>query len=290
MDDGGEDPALVSAFTVESQRLELDFNFCPRLVKGKTAITIQPQSPKLREIQLSCRQLRPTRVRILNAGKWRDVGFDYHDQYDHLDLAPTMDIHQHHFLRNRLAGHEMGLVEELKITLPSGMAVEERREGTALVCKPLVVEIEYTLNNFRDGLHFVGVDENDARYPHVYTRNTLVPGFASCLFPCVDDGSTRIPFELSVRYPRTVGDALCKSTAAERRSLANGTAKADSVVNGSDDDRELSEEERGLEMRAVCSGELTDTVSLPGNVYKKISNHYRLLIPTTLHGPRRASR
>ena len=38
--DVDDDPALASAFTVESQRLELDFSFCPRLVKGKTAITI----------------------------------------------------------------------------------------------------------------------------------------------------------------------------------------------------------------------------------------------------------
>ncbi|KAF9736050.1 hypothetical protein PMIN02_001628 [Paraphaeosphaeria minitans] len=261
MDDGGEDPALASAFTVDSQCLELDFSFCPRLLKGKTQITIQPQSPKLKEIHLSCRQLKPSRVRLLG----RNVHLEYHDQYDHLGLPPQHTIHQYHFLRNRVGRHEIGIEEELKIPLPPGFKIPTRRmQGSQeAVCDPLVVEIEYKLDDFRDGLHFVGTGEGDSRYPHVYTRNTGFPGFASSLFPCVDDGNTRIPFELSVRYPRTVADALGKGSASANGSQANGVHKADSVLDGSNDDNDLTEEERALEMRAVCSGELTDTIVDP---------------------------
>lgn len=260
MDDGGEDPALASAFTVDSQRLELDFSFCPRLLKGKTQITIQPQSPKLKEIHLSCRQLKPSRVRLLG----RNVHLEYHDQYDHLGLPPQHTIHQYHFLRNRVGRHEIGIEEELKIPLPPDFKIPTRRmQGSQeVVCDPLVVEIEYKLDDFRDGLHFVGTGEGDSRYPHVYTRNTGFPGFASSLFPCVDDGNTRIPFELSVRYPRTVADALGKGSASASGPQPNGVHKADSVLDGSNDDSDLTEEERALEMRAVCSGELTDTVGL----------------------------
>lgn len=260
--DVDDDPALASAFTVESQRLELDFSFCPRLVKGKTAITIQPQSPKLKEIHLSCRQLKPTRVHLLR----RDVPFEYNNEHDFLGLDRQQTVEQHHFLRNRVGRHEMQIEEELKIPIPKDLKIPTRRQtgSQELICDPITIEIEYTLDDFRDGLHFVGTGEGDCRYPHVYTRNTITALFASSWFPCVDDGNTRIPFELSVRYPRTVADALAKHAAPADATAAqtqtNGVQKADSVLDGADDDNELTEEERALEMRAVCSGELTDTV------------------------------
>ncbi|KAF1969039.1 hypothetical protein BU23DRAFT_513872 [Bimuria novae-zelandiae CBS 107.79] len=259
--DVDDDPALISAFTVESQRLELDFSFCPRFVKGKTTITIQPQSPKLREIHLSCRQLKPTRVHLLH----RDVAFEYNDEYDYLGLDRLQTIHQHHFLRNRVGRHELQIEEELKIPIPPELKIPTRRQqnGQELMCDPFTVEIEYTLDDFRDGLHFVGTGEGDSRYPHVYTRNTIVPLFASSWFPCVDDGTTRIPFELSVRYPRTVADALAKRPVSDNRAQTYGVTKADSVLDGGHEDNDLSDEERALEMRAVCSGELTDTINDP---------------------------
>lgn len=259
-----DDPALASAFTVESQRLELDFSFSPRLVKGKTAITIQPQSPKLKEIHLSCRQLKPTRVRLLR----RDVPFEYNNEYDYLGLDRQQTIEQHHFLRNRVGRHEMQIEEELKIPIPPEIKIPVRRQqgSQEIICDPITIEIEYTLDDFRDGLHFVGTGEGDSRYPHVYTRNTITALFASSWFPCVDDGQTRIPFELSVRYPRTVADALGKAPASASSTQTNGAQKADSVLDGSNEDNELTEEERALEMRAVCSGELTDTVGLCAHI------------------------
>jgi len=280
MEPGEDDPALASSFTVESQRLELDFRFSPRqLVEGKTTITIRPQSPKLREIPLACRQLKPTSVKL----KGQYVPFSYNNLYDRLSLYPTASIHQYDLVRERISKSESGEKNELIIYVPDKMRIkEDKYSGTQeTVCESLEVEIMYTLDDFRDGLHYVGVDEGDPRYPHVYTRNTIFPGFASCLFPCVDDGSTRYPFELSVRYPRTVGDALCRTPPSD--AATNGASKADSVMSGSDENvGDLSEEEKAFEMRAVCSGLLTDTVSSSVPLYCGFVNLGRLLIAMTL--------
>lgn len=259
MDDSPDDPAATSAFAVLNQRLELDFSFCPQSVKGKTTIEIQPQSPKLREIQLNCRQLKPTRITV----KGVDAAFHYNDLYDRLSLYPSTDIHQYHFPQNRLRSHERGEAEELVILLPEKMRIKDLRlpGSPEAMCETLEVEIEYTLDDFRDAVHFVGVEDGDMRYPHVYTRNSSFPGMASSLFPCVDDGTTRCNFDVSVRYPRTMGDALCRNPRANGQPQTNGAHKADSVMSDSDEDHnDLTEEEKALEMSVICSGVLTDEV------------------------------
>lgn len=261
MDDSTDDLAATAAtaFTVLNQRLELDFSFYPQRVKGKTTIEIQPQSPKLREIQLSCRQLKPTRVTIKGA----PAAYHYDDLYDRLSLFPGTDIHQYHFPQNRLRSHERGEAEELVIFVPEKMRIKDvRPPGSAdAMYETLTVEVEYVLDDFRDAVHFVGVEDGDVRYPHAYTRNSPFPGMASSLFPCVDDGSTRGNFEVLVRYPRTIGDALGKNPGAESQPQANGD-KADSVMSGCGEDlNDLTEEEKALEMAVICSGMLTDEVS-----------------------------
>ncbi len=260
MDDNGDEPSAATAFTVQNQTLELDFSFCPRRVKGKTTIEIQPLSPKLREITLNCRQLKPTRVTI----KGFEAAFHYSDLYDRLSLHPGTGIQQHHFPQKRLRRHEQGLEEELLILVPDKIRLRDVSEpGKEPVWEPFEVQVEYVLDVFRDALHFAGVEDGDARYPHVYTRNSPYPGMASALFPCVDDGSTRCNFDISIRYPRTVGDALFKSSRADCQSQtngANGSSKADSVMSGTDDHHDLTEEEKTLEMSVICSGLLTDEV------------------------------
>jgi transcription initiation factor TFIID subunit 2 len=260
MDDSADDATAATAFSVLNQRLELDFSFCPQLVKGKTTIEIQPQSPKLREIQLNCRQLKPTRITVRGV----DAVFHYNDLYDRLSLHPSTNIHQYHFPQNRLRSHEKGDAEELVVIVPENMCIKDLRlpGSTEAMCETLEVEIEYTLDVFRDAVHFVGVEDGDTRYPHVYTRNSSFPGMASSLFPCIDDGTTRCNFEVSVRYPRTLGDALAKSPRADGALQTNGTSKADSVMSEPDDDHnDLTEEEKALEMSVICSGLLTDEVS-----------------------------
>ncbi|KAF2452655.1 hypothetical protein BDY21DRAFT_358347 [Lineolata rhizophorae] len=131
---------------------------------------------------------------------------------------------------------------------------------------PIKVLMEYYVEEFRDGLQFVGLAEDDLRYPHVYTRNSPFPGAACCLFPCVDNPNSRCLWEISIRCPRTLGDAmrpLGKYTATKETAGING-AKGSSGVNGvhpeEDDGTGLSPEEKGLDMAVVCSGEMTDEI------------------------------
>lgn len=276
MDDGADDTS-VRAFTVLKQKLELDFSFSPRRVKGKTTIDIQPQVAHLRTIQLNCRQLMPTSVKV----EGRVAHSNYSNLYQRLGLYPGTGIEQFHLPKKRLERHTSGEESELVITIPDRVKIKAVRPEDAIVDQdalasgfstlgeglyaPIKVEIEYVLKDFRDAVHFAGVEDGDGRYPHVYTRNSPFPGIASCFFPCVDDGITKCIFDIAIRYPRTMGDARSKErpapAATNGNSQVNGAPKADSVMSDVDDDQDdMSEEEKAMEMSVICSGELTDDV------------------------------
>jgi hypothetical protein len=280
MDD--PDPEPSSAFTVLKQKLEFDFNFPTRSIKGKATLQVLPQDRKARVIQLNCRQLNITSVRVEGCDATKDIC--YANLYERLSLYPTTGIYQHHLVKMRLQQHASGARAELEITLPDAVKVRTMRPDEVVtyqdlfangysadgdMFKPLSVEIEYTLDNPRDAIHFVGVEDGDARYPHVLTRNSPFAGMASCLFPCTDDGTSKCLFEVSVRYPRTLGHVFGKARSsavgADASLRADDSPKADSVMSDVDDDpAEFTEEEKALEMSVVCSGEMTDDV---GSLY-----------------------
>jgi transcription initiation factor TFIID subunit 2 len=271
------DPETATAFTVLKQKLHLDFSLSPRRVEGKTTIEIQPQDEHLRYIQLNCRQLDIISVRVDGYDATRSTS--YSNLYKYLELYPRTTIHQHHFIKQRLQRHTENRALELEIVVPDAVKIKRMNPEDATVDQvaanafgtdgenlytPIKVEIEYTLEDPRDALQFVGVEDGDARYPHVFTRNSPYPGTASCLFPCVDDGATKCIFEISVCYPRTLGDVYSKR---QQHNTVNGTQsalgspKADSVMSDVDEDpAEFSEEEKALEMSVICSGELTDDI------------------------------
>lgn len=270
--DAVDDAETSTAFSVLKQKLELDFSFSPRRIKGKTTLEIQPQDEHLRYIELNCRQLNITSVKV----DGHDATSFYSNLYQRLALHPGTDIHQHHFMKMRLQRHAGGGESELEIIVPDAVKIkrmnpEDATEDQILanslgaeggdLYTPIKLEIEYVVENARDAVQFVGVEDGDARYPHVYTRNSPFPGIASCLFPCIDDGTTKCIFDVTIRYPRTLGDVYSK----ERRTTViqgDGSPKADSVMSDVDDDpAEFSEEEKALEMAVICSGELTDDVS-----------------------------
>jgi len=85
------------------------------------------------------------------------------------------------------------------------------------------ISIPFRSKNIRDGLHFVGVDEGDSRYPHVYTRHSLEPGTASCIFPCVDDPGSRHPWKISIKCPRTLGDVFARQPPAQQPAAQPST-------------------------------------------------------------------
>ncbi len=96
------------------------------------------------------------------------------------------------------------------------------------------------------------MDEGDSRFPHVYTRHSVEPGTASCIFPCVDDPGGRCTWILRIKCPRTLGDALEQPLASHQQAAVGGPARDRSGGR----DLILSEEDKLLDMTVVCSGNL----------------------------------
>ncbi|KAI1872262.1 uncharacterized protein JN550_003981 [Neoarthrinium moseri] len=137
-------------------------------------------------------------------------------------------------------------------------AIEEN--ATAL----FKINVPFVLKNIRDGLHFVGVDETDTRYPHMYTRHSSEPGAACSIFPCIDDPACRSSWRVSLTFPQTLGDAFRRRPSAQPPNV-NGTGAGSKKRKHGDDDAlspylALTEEDKMLELTAICSGKLEDEV------------------------------
>jgi transcription initiation factor TFIID subunit 2 len=147
--------------------------------------------------------------------------------------------------------------------------------------QPMTVSIPFSIKHFRDGLHFVGCSEADQRYPHVYTKHSMDPGVASCIFPCVDDPALRCTWDIHITCSRTLGDALKRRPAVRphhkglhhllaKKGLTNGIVHP--VVPTEDHEVPLSDEEKLLEMTVVCSGDLeSETTDLEDGSKKTVS-------------------
>ncbi|KAG6036636.1 hypothetical protein E4U41_005595 [Claviceps citrina] len=133
--------------------------------------------------------------------------------------------------------------------------------------KQFKITIPFKNKNPRDGLHFVGVDALDNRFTHMYSRHSIQPGTASCIFPCVDDHGARCDWRISVKFPRTLGDALQQALATQKETTLNG---ADRPREHQDRSMRLAEEDKLREMTAVCSGFLMEELIDPQNDRKKI--------------------
>ncbi|KAI9758015.1 MAG: hypothetical protein M4579_003251, partial [Chaenotheca gracillima] len=282
-------------FSVSHQKVELDIDFRTKTLKGKAELTISPHHKDLKSIRLNCRQCVLKRVRVNGKGPSLKYQEPYSRFKIHPD-ATVHQYHQ--LRNKLGPALKEPPEEELVVTLPKSVHIEELdpfsaeaqaqtgtrgggagRESTADVpvtagprsaddhtgtggtgprFTPLTLYVEYAIENVRDGIHFVGCDEDDPRYPHAYTRNSMFPGSSCCLFPCVDDVSARCTWEISIKCAKTLGDAfrpakfegLASATAGDAASTANGT-------QGNTEDGDMSED-AALEMTVVCSGDLTD--------------------------------
>ncbi|CAK7224231.1 Transcription initiation factor TFIID subunit 2 [Sporothrix bragantina] len=141
------------------------------------------------------------------------------------------------------------------------------------------IVIPFRTTHIRDGLHFVGVEDSDTRFPHVYTRHSPEPGIAACIFPCLDDPGSRCFWKVHIKTPRTLGDALMQQLASNQ-SLNDAAAAAADATSGNDKSvvlngnqgkstsqqngkaaesgrqLQLTEEDKLLDMTVVCSGNL----------------------------------
>ena len=308
-----EQPALSpqisgTAYSVSAQHVFLDIDFLTRQIRGRTEILVQPYSKELKIIKLSCRQCVLTRLNV----EGKSARITYNDPYSSINLHSSVGVHQHHLLRKRIERQlRSPPEEELIINLPKSVRIAEldpfssaagdvllsrmnevfddkvdveptallgtptlkAEEGNSLLT-PLKIVIEFYINHIRDGLHFVGVDPGDVRYPHVYSTNSRYAGTACALFPCVDDPLARCPWEISITCPRTLGDAFTKSKAstedvaacAELHELSE-TRNSEEKQNGINKDGinrsldSLSDEEKVMDLAVICSGNMTDEAS-----------------------------
>ncbi|KAK4128852.1 hypothetical protein N657DRAFT_563435 [Parathielavia appendiculata] len=304
-------PVGAEPFVVLKQHVELEVNFRDKSIMGVSTIHIFTINPDLDEIWLDARQC-DVDIENVTVDGFKTVA-SFADPCD-LSQTPRhwqIGAAQHHIVRRRMAPLRPARRPEvptkdrvsypcclpadraLKVSLrPDGMFKDGPRrtlkiktsksDKDATLDRPdpnddlsgIKISIPFRSKKIRDGLHFVGVDEGDLRYTHVYTRHSLEPGTASCIFPCVDDPGSRHPWKISIKCPRTLGDVFDQPMAAQPASpqQANGTRKRKFGNQPATPPPapKLAEEDKMMEMTVVCSGNLAGEQIDPEDDKKKI--------------------
>ncbi|KAI1193260.1 hypothetical protein F5X97DRAFT_44553 [Nemania serpens] len=278
-------------YVVFKQHVELDIDFRRKHVRGRSHILVVPIEPDISEVYIDARlcEIDVENITVSNC----PVRAYYDDPCDKIDTpdayqwsAPQWPVKKrrmaqllHHRRKEvPVVAHDLACCQpldgSLRVVLPSADEVKRKnRDASKSDQQELLIHgdgnvqgyrisIPFELKNVHNGLHFVGVDEGDMRYPHVYTRHSVEPGTASSIFPCIDDPGCRNPWKISITCPRTLGDAFHQSLVAQqpRKSVANlnGSHKR-KPGEGEPAQRDygLTEEDKQLEMTVVCSGFLT---------------------------------
>ena len=291
-------PSPSLGYSISHQRVELDIDLLSRSLKGKTEITINPHSRDLKSVRLNCRQCQLKRLSI-NGRPATSMSYD--EPYNNSKLRWHAGVHQHHMLRQRIEGQlQFPPEEELVVNLPRNMRIDEldpfsieaqspllaRPDGTkrdsgdvsvldlAQGAKtaveqtarftPVVIYVEFIIEQIRDGMQFVGWEDGDLRYPHAYTQRSS-PNTACCLFPCLDNISSRCTWEISIKCPKTIGDVFQERRPSEHASVngfTNGSNEHRTSTGEKDAISSFSDEEKALDLVVICSGEMTDEVVL----------------------------
>lgn len=277
-------PAPGLGFSISHQKVNLEINPAARKLRGSTEISICPHSLDLKAIRLNCRQCKLKRFTI-NGKALAPASLSYNDPFDHTRLRWQAGVHQHHMLSERLEGQRKTPPDqELIANLPKTVKIQEldplsvqtgfgREPGDPLTIDPssnvkatveqaarftpVIVYIEFAVENIREGLHFVGWEPGDLRYPHLYSQNSM-QGAACNLFPCLDTVDSRCTWEISIKCPRTLGDALMKPILPH--GLSNGAYGTFHDSEEIDSSKGFSGEDRSLDLVVVCSGDTTDEV------------------------------
>ncbi|KAI7786689.1 hypothetical protein LA080_002800 [Diaporthe eres] len=274
---------IYEPYTVVEQRVHLDFNFQAKQVQGTTMIKIFHTGGDEPEfVNIDARQCEIDLDSI--TVNYQKVKARHRDPYEFMDTPKGFDwnVQQHHLRTKRMKRLQPNMRGDLPMTgretkgcQPANGALRVWLKPEKIVLKPVQtpgvsgpqepiephtfkIEIPFRITHVRDGFHFVGVDDGDTQYPHVYTRHSIEPGYASCLFPCVDDRTRVRQWEISLKFPRTVGDALRQPLASQVAGLSSssGTRPAASRTQQSHREFETTEEDKLLDMTAICSGTL----------------------------------
>ncbi|KAL8653766.1 MAG: hypothetical protein Q9210_001902 [Variospora velana] len=293
-----------AGFSVSHQKAELDIDLLAHRLKGKTEIVINPHSKELRSVRLNCRQCEIKRV---TANGRACPNYVYEEPYSKATLPWEAGVHQHHMLRKKLETQlKTPPEEELVINFPKSLRIDDidpfsieaaavagprssvgfkddnlgelQSARTAIEPEhrytPVTVTIEFATPQIRDGMHFVGWEEDDLRYPHAYTKSFSPLGGACCLFPCVDNSAARCTWEISITSPKTIGDAFNRpqpSVINGVGGLTNGMHKETVKVTADLFQSSISAEDGALELAVICTGDLTDEVDDHTALGKKTS-------------------
>ena len=323
-------PAEASAeYSILKQRVDLDIDFGGRSLKGSTEITVQPLAKSLKQIRLHCRQCRPVAIRVDGIS----VQWEYKDSYRRARMPVESNAAQHDMLKERIEGSLRPRPQpELVVTLPPKLKIQElqadpiahlpqgipppnmlpqENDATAVAETPTISSaaqqgpqfapiklfIEFEVASFRDGIHWTGYAEGDMRYPCLYTKAEPWPGNSSCIFPCVDDTTSRCSWDISIRCARTLGDAFRfrkdsdeqsndnDATADQDVEMTNESATASKATAARDKNANeylisLSDAEAAMDLTIVCIGDMTDdTVDAEDESYHTVS--FSLTQPVT---------
>ena len=279
-------------FSVLHQKVELDIDLPSRSLRGRTEITLSPHSKDLKAVRLNCRQCSKCDLTWLAVNGKPAGGISLENPYERTTLPWLAGAPQHHMLQSKLEGQLRRHPEpELLIVLSKSLKIEDldpfseaaqsnllsksigsskgdesvqnSRTAADLTSRftTIQIDINFVVRNIRDGMQFVGWDEGDLRYPHAYTTNSLSPGVACCLFPCVDSLSSRCTWEISIKCQKTVGDALGFGKARPQINGNPNGAEVDPSLSTKFRFGDLNEEDKALDLSVVCTGDMTDEAS-----------------------------
>ncbi|KAI1169801.1 hypothetical protein F4777DRAFT_571799 [Nemania sp. FL0916] len=280
-------------YVVFKQHVELEVDFREQRVRGRSHILVVPIEP-VTEVYIDARhcEIDIGAVSVSNC----PAQASYEDPCDKLTSpsayqwsAPQWPVRKrriqrllHHRRKEvPVMAHDLACCQPLdgalRVALPSAEEVKSKnRDATKADQQELLihadgrvqgyrVSIPFELKNVHNGLQFVGIDEGDVRYPHVYTHHSVEPGTACSIFPCIDDPGCRNPWKISITCPRTLGDAFHLPLVAPNGGRKRKLGDEESVVR----DYSLTEEDKQLEMTVVCSGFLTGEVIAKDDETKK---------------------
>lgn len=290
-------------FSISQQTVTLDIDLYSRSLTGRAVININPHAKDLKAIRLNCRQAVIKRLTV--NGK-PCSGFSYTDPYKNARLEwNAAGVQQYDMLQRKLERQFKDPPdEELEVLIPKSVKIDEldpfseeaqniilsrtsgstkraSGDGSAIDLAqssrtaveqtarftPIVLHIDYVVEKIRDGMHFVGWEEGDLRYPHAYTTNSLSPGAACCLFPCVDNLTSKCPWDITIKCQKTVGDALQQPLRSNPESQASGGHGVSNSVHETNGHRKVdaqfnnfSDEDKALDLAVICIGNVTDEV------------------------------
>ncbi|KAH9893046.1 hypothetical protein F4778DRAFT_749413 [Xylariomycetidae sp. FL2044] len=293
-------------YVVMQQHVDLEIDFRQKLVHGWAHIVISPTAEvddvyiDARQCEIDVDQITVSKCKV--EASYKDPCESLNTPANYLWSAPQWSLKKDrmrpllHHRRKEVPAveHEYQCCTPLNgsicVKLPSTEEVKKKNrdapdaepqdrllfsDGKVVAYR---VSIPFKSRN-SDGIHFAGMDVTDSRYPHAYTRQSVEPGMASAIFPCIDDPHSRNSWKVSITCPRTLGDAFQQPLATQQQfkdtGLVNGSRKRKREHNESKSaqpttrDYRLTEGDKLLELTVICSGYLTDEVICKDDESKK---------------------